>query len=107
MDIAQTLVRRGLVSREVMDATIPKAGGRRLDRVLVESGLVNEDDVLKAFAEELGMPFVDVKKELIDRDLLMQFPTTAVFRHSLLPITRQNGSVVVATSDPFNLEALE
>lgn len=107
MDIAQTLIRHGLVSREQIDSTLPKTAGRRLDRVLVESGLVGEDDVLKAFADELGMPFVDVKKELIDRELLMQFPTTAVFRHSLLPITRQNGSVVVATSDPFNLEALE
>ena len=70
-------------------------------------GLVKEDDVLRAFAEELGMDFVEVKQEQIDHKLLMQFPTTAVFRHSLLPLSRRNGSVVVATSDPFNLEALE
>lgn len=107
MDIAKTLIRHGLASREQIDSALPKTGGRRLDRVLVELGIVSEDDVLKAFADELGMPFVDVKRELIDRELLMQFPTTAVFRHSLLPISRKNGSVVVATSDPFNLEALE
>ncbi len=107
MDIAQTLIRHGLVSRQQVDTALPQAAGRRLDRVLVELGLVQEDAVLKAFADELGMPFVDVKHELIDHELLMQFPTTAVFRHSLLPITRRNGSVVVATSDPFNLEALE
>jgi len=107
MDIAQTLIRHGLVTREQIESTAARSAGRRLDRVLVELGMVDEDAVLKAFAEDLGMAFVDVKRELIDRELLMQFPTTAVFRHSLLPITRKNGSVVVATSDPFNLEALE
>ena len=107
MDIAQTLIRHGLVTKEQIDATLPKTGGRRLDRVLVDLGIVDEDEALKAFADELGMPFVDVKHEQIDRDLLMQFPTTAVFRHSLLPLSRKNGSVVVATCDPFNLEALE
>ena len=107
MDIAQTLIRHGLVTRQQIDTALPQVAGRRLDRALIELGLVNEDEVLKAFADELGMPFIEVKQELIDRDLLMQFPTTAVFRHSLLPITRRNGSVVVATCDPFNLEALE
>ena len=107
MDIAQTLIRHGLVTRQQIDTALPQVAGRRLDRALIELGLVNEDEVLKAFADELGMPFIEVKQELIDHDLLMQFPTTAVFRHSLLPITRRNGSVVVATCDPFNLEALE
>ncbi len=107
MDIAKTLIRHGLVSKEQVDIAISTSAGRRLDRVLVDNGVLDEDAALKAFADELGMPFVDVKHELIDRELLMQFPTTAVFRHSLLPISRQNGSVVVATSDPFNLEALE
>lgn len=107
MDIAQTLIRRGVVTRPQVETALSQAAGRRLDRVLIETGVVSEENVLLAFAEELAMPFIDVKKELIDHDLLMQFPTTAVFRHSLLPITRRNGSVVVATCDPFNLEALE
>ena len=92
MDIAQTLIRHGLVSRQQIDSALPQVAGRRLDRALIELGLVNEDEVLKAFAEELGMPFIEVKQESIDHDLLMQFPTTAVFRHSLLPINRRNGT---------------
>ena len=107
MDIAQTLIRHGLVTKPQVEAALPQAAGKRVDRVLVEMGIVKEDDVLRAFAEELGMDFVEVKQETIDHELLMQFPTTAVFRHSLLPLARRNGSVIVATSDPFNLEALE
>ena len=107
MDIAQTLIRHGLVTKPQVESALPQAAGKRVDRVLIEMGICKEDDVLRAFAEELGMDFVEVKQESIDVDLLMKFPTTAVFRHALLPLARRNGSVVVATSDPFNLEALE
>ena len=107
MDIAQTLIRHGLISDHEMDSVLPQATGRRLDRVLIELGMVDEDAVLKMFADELGMTFVDIKREAIDRDLLTLFPTTVVFKHSLLPIARHNGRVIVATSDPFNLEAFE
>lgn len=107
MDIAQTLIRHGLVNKAQVESALPQAAGKRVDRVLVEMGLVKEDDVLRAFADELGMEFVEVKQTTIDVELLMQFPTTAVFRHALLPLSRRNGSVVVATSDPFNLEAIE
>ncbi|MDZ4688331.1 MAG: GspE/PulE family protein [Planctomycetaceae bacterium] len=107
MDIGSVLVRRGVITREQLAAVLPTINGTRLDRALIDRGIVTEEAALKAFAAELGMRFVEVKKEQIDRDLLMQFPTTAVFRYSLLPLQRRNGSVVVACSDPFNLESLE
>ena len=107
MDIGSVLIRRGVVTRDQVQAALPEISGRRLDRALVELGVITEEASLRALAEELGMRFVEIKKEQIDRELLMQFPTSAVFRHSLLPLQRHNGSVVVATSDPFNLESLE
>jgi hypothetical protein len=54
MDIAQTLIRHGLVSRQQIISAVPEVAGRRLDRALIEMGVVNEDEVLKAFADELG-----------------------------------------------------
>ncbi|HTN05022.1 MAG TPA: type II/IV secretion system protein, partial [Planctomycetaceae bacterium] len=107
MDIGTVLIRRGVVTPEQLKSAQPDVSGRRLDRALVDLGVITEEAALRALADELGMRFVEIKKEAIDRELLMQFPTSAVFRHSLLPLQRQNGSVVVATSDPFNLESLE
>lgn len=107
MDIASVLLRHRVITRDQLDAALPQVNGERLDRALVALGAVREDAVLKAFADELGMKYVDLKQTSIDKELLLQFPTTAVFRHALLPLSRRNGSVVVATSDPFNLEALE
>lgn len=107
MDIGHVLVRHGVLTREQLQEQLPLVNGTRLDRALIERGVIGEEEALKAFAAELGMRYVEVKKEQIDRELLVQFPTTAVFKHSILPLCRSNGSVVVACSDPFNLEALE
>jgi general secretion pathway protein E/type IV pilus assembly protein PilB len=85
---------------------VGQSAGRRIDCVLVETGLVNEEDALKTLADALGLKFVDLSSVEIDRELLAKFPTSAVFRHTILPLGRDNGKVRVATHDPFNLEAL-
>lgn len=85
---------------------VGQAAGRRIDCVLVETGMVNEDDALKTLADALGLKFLELQGVEIDRELLAKFPTSAVFRHTILPLGRDNGKVRVATFDPFNLEAL-
>jgi len=107
MEISEVLVRRGLLSSDQTQQVRQQANGRRFDRAVVEMGLLSEEDTLRAFADELGMKFIDLKNFTVDRELLNGFPTSAVFRHSLLPLRRENGRVEVATSDPFDLEALD
>lgn len=107
MRIDEVLLKRGLVDQEQLVIAQEKAQGQRIDRVLVELGFVSEEDVLPVLADELGMQRVDLRDFSIDRDLLDEFPTAAVFRHTLLPLERRQGRVLVATSDPFDLDGLD
>ena len=106
MDIESVLQQRGLVTEDQWRDARTQAGGRRIDSVLVEMGLLTEEQALEAFADELGMEFIDLGGFEVDTQLVGQFPTAAIFRHEVLPLDRDNGSVRVATSDPFDLEAL-
>ena len=107
MDIGNILLKKGLLNSQQVDAARQQANGKRLDQIVIDLGYVSETDSLKAISEELGMDFVDLKNFQVDGELLAQFPTQAIFRHSLLPLSRSNGQVVVATGDPFDLEALD
>ncbi len=107
MEIGQILVTQGLVSKEQVQQALHGANGTRLDRRLIELGYVTEDQALQALGDELGMRYVELNDIEVDQDLLAQFPPREIFRHSLLPLKRKNGRVVVATSDPFDLESLE
>ncbi|MCH8829757.1 MAG: type II/IV secretion system protein [Planctomycetes bacterium] len=107
MEIREVLVRSGLITADQRDLAVEQANGQRFDQVVVEMGFATEEDTLKAIGAELGMRYVDLKGYQVDRELLNQFPTSAVFRHSLLPLGHNNGHVEVATSDPFDLEAID
>ena len=107
MEIGDVLVRRGLISDEQCASARAQANGKRFDQTLIAMGLVTEEATLRAFADELGMKFVDLKDFQVNIELLHKFPTSTIFRHSLLPLTEENGRVEVATSDPFDLEAID
>lgn len=107
MDIGAILLTHGLANAQQLEMARAQARGRRIDQVLVEMGIIREEDALRALADELGMRFVDLKDFEVDRGLLSTFPTTAIFRHDALPLARENGHVTVATSDPFDLEAID
>ncbi|NQV23689.1 MAG: Flp pilus assembly complex ATPase component TadA [Rhodopirellula sp.] len=107
MEISEVLVRHGLLTTDQRDQVKQQSNGHRFDKAVIEMGLLTEEQTLQAFAEELGMKYVELKDFTIDPELLNLFPTSTIYRHSLLPLRRENGLVEVATSDPFDLEALD
>lgn len=107
MELGQLLIDEGLVTREQIKSAREAHGGSRIDQALIRMGVVTEDRILQALSQEFGMQYVDLKDVEIDTELLQKFPTSAIYRHSLLPLYRQNGYVVIATSDPLNLEGLD
>jgi len=107
MEISEVLIRRGLLTPEQGEQVREQANGHRFDKAVIQMGLLTEEQTLQAFADELGMQYVQLKDFEIDPELLNLFPTSTIYRHSLLPLRRENGRVEVATSDPFDLEALD
>ena len=107
MELGQLLVNDGLITREQLRAARETQGSLRIDQALVKLGVITEDAILRKLADEFGMQYIDLKNIEIDVDLLTKFPTSSIYRHSLLPLYRENGHVVIATSDPLNLEGLD
>ena len=106
MDLGRVLRERGVITADQLARTLAEAGGRRLDRALVELGVVKEDALLRVLGEELGLPDLELKETTVEAELLARFPARDLFRYTLFPLGRRNGSVQVATSDPFDLDAL-
>jgi len=107
MEISDILQRRGILDERQLLLAQQSANGHRLDQVVLDMGLASEEDLLKAFADELGMKYFELKDYQVDTELLSQFPATPIFRHSLLPLQRENGRVLVACADPFDFEAID
>jgi general secretion pathway protein E/type IV pilus assembly protein PilB len=107
MEIASLILEHGLANSSQVESARARSNGRRVDQILVDDGVLSEEDSLRMLAEALGQKFVRLDQVTIDPDLLLEFPPSAVFRHRLLPISRHDGLLTIATADPFELEGLD
>jgi general secretion pathway protein E/type IV pilus assembly protein PilB len=108
MEAGAILVKRGLLSpQQLSQLRVDRPEATRLDVAAVDLGLVTEEAALKALGDEVGIPFVDLEQHQIDLSLLQNFPLKLIHRHSLFPLQRHNGTLQVATSDPFDLYPLD
>ncbi|GAA4437667.1 GspE/PulE family protein [Bremerella cremea] len=73
----------------------------------VQLSFVEEDAALKALATAVGLDYIDLNHTEIDISLIKTIPQRLIYRQSLLPVRRENGSIVIATSDPFDLYPLD
>lgn len=73
----------------------------------VRLGFVEEEAALRALATAVGLEYVDLAHTEIDTNLIKSIPQRLIYRQSLLPLRRENGSIVIATSDPFDLYPLD
>jgi hypothetical protein len=83
------------------------AEGLRLDRAVVQLGLMSEREVLKIMAEQLMLPLLDLSATEIPPDILQSLTTKVVFRKRIVPIAREGNTLRVATCDPFDLYAMD
>ncbi|UCH34230.1 MAG: Flp pilus assembly complex ATPase component TadA [Armatimonadota bacterium] len=107
--IGQILLDRGLITQEQLDEalTIQTSTTEKLGRILVDRGYVKEKDVLGAYAEQIGVPFVELDRTQIDEQAAKSIPQSMIQRHSAIPIRREGNRLVVAMADPTNVFALD
>jgi general secretion pathway protein E/type IV pilus assembly protein PilB len=109
MSISQILLQKGLLTQEQLEEAIglQKAEGLRLDRCIVQLGMLTERQMLELMSEQLQLPLVNLEAITIDPETLRALPSKIVYRKRLVPISRVNGTLNVATSDAFDLYAFD
>jgi type IV pilus assembly protein PilB len=108
-DLGEILVEEGLISEEQLTLALAEQQrrGRSLGRVLIDLGLVKEPDLVAALAMKIGLEFVDLSDYPVDPSAASLVPEQVARRYRALPIGYDNGRLVVAMSDPANVFALD
>jgi type II secretory ATPase GspE/PulE/Tfp pilus assembly ATPase PilB-like protein len=101
--LAELLERTELFSADQVETLVELAASNDIPigQVVASQGLAREDAFLKALAGVLKMPFMHLKEEDIERDVLERLPTKAVFQYNVVPLGFDRGTLRVAVSDPF------
>ncbi len=83
-----------------------------LGDVLVSQGKISEDDFRRMQAHILGIPFVDLKSQKLDFDVLSLIPEPIARKHNIVAFKKKNegkdgGSLEVAMLDTDDLSAID
>ncbi len=106
--IGEILVARGVVTvEEVAQALAARDSGERVGEALIRLGFVSYGDVARALAEQTGLTLVDLRAVEPEARALESVPTRFVFKARVMPLSRENGTLRVATADPFCLAELD
>src|SRR5277367_1532459 len=110
MQILQRLVKKGLLQASEVPRLAEARGAnnnRPLHELAIERGLCKEEDVFATLAEEFGMEYVDLSNAKVDPETIKNVPLKLVHRRTIMPLSRANGTLVVATGDPYDVNALD
>lgn len=99
----------GLVSRaDLTKAEIEsEKSGISIGRVLVQKGSLTEDDLRRMQAYILGIPFVDLKGQRMDFEVLSLIPEPIARNHNIVAFRKTSDGLEVAMLDTEDLAAID
>ncbi len=107
--IGDLLVEQKIISQSQLQEALAeqKKSGRKLGRILVESGFVDEDRLLVLLAEQLDIPYVDLSRFELDPQLVARLPETQARRYRALVLKAMPTGLLVGMGDPTDIFAFD
>lgn len=79
----------------------------KLGAILVEMGFIKESDLAKVLAERLRLPYVDLFAQEIPAAVVKLIKPDIAKKYNVMPAGKDGGALIVAMSDPMDMEALD
>lgn len=109
-DVADVLLELGKISTE-QEAEVRQEQSSRPGSdaavLLLKAGMCSAEDVLTAKAELCGLEFRHVTAQDVDKETFEKLDIDFIKSSSICPIAVEEGTLVVATSEPTNVFAME
>jgi len=107
--IGELLVRENIISlSQLKDAQVAQRTSREsLTYTLAKMGTVGDKSLTEFLSRHYGIPPVDLEDEEIDADVISLVPEQLARQHTLIPINRAGSSIIVAMSNPSDLNAID
>ena len=98
-----------LISEEQFNECVKTAQSvdQKIDEVLVSKGLISPEELTKLKAYILGIPYVNLEKEVIPLQILQLIPEAVARANNIVAFRRDGDVLEVAMLDPEDLQIIE
>src|SRR5258708_15156479 len=107
--LGDVLTGQKLISQDQLKFALDeqKRSGRRLGRVLIDSGILTEEQIAEALGRQLGMPHIALKHFNTQNDLVRRLPEAQARRHRAILLEDRKDRYLIGLADPTDLFAYD
>lgn len=97
-----------IITENDISAALEEQGrsGARLGEALITLGIVTQEDIDWALSNQLDLPYIRLKVEMIDPDAIKLVPAAIARKFNLIPLIKAGSELNIAVSDPLNKAAI-
>ncbi len=107
--LGDVLVQQRLISQEQLQQTLElqRTTGKKVGRLLIETGIITEELLANGLARQLRIPFVNLKTFPFRAEVVKLLPESAARRFRALVLEDKGDTLLVALGDPLDLFAFD
>jgi type IV pilus assembly protein PilB len=107
--LGERLLKANLISADDLDSALSRQDGKssRLGEMLVEMGLLSEEQLLPFVAEHLNLPTTRLRDGMVDPEVVKLLTREKCESLGCLPLFKVRGIVTVAMSEPHDLRLVD
>ena len=99
--LGDILLAKGIITAAQIEEglKLQDATGKKLGQVIVDRGWVTEQDILKALSEQLSVPYIRLRADLYDLEVVSVLDKSVAKRLKVLPLFKIRDELSLATAD--------
>jgi len=99
----------GLVTEGQINEAIAESGqnGKKLGDILIEKKIVTADQLRQLFSYILGIPFVNIEKEVVPKDILQIIPEPIAKKYKVVAFKKTGTELKVAMLNPEDIQTID
>jgi type IV pilus assembly protein PilB len=107
--IGELLIKENFITPEQLDAALmhQRHHGGRLGSILIDMGIVDDDDVTSVLSRHYGVPSINLAYFEVDPSLIKLIPIETAQKYLVIPLSRAASTLTIATADPRNVFAMD
>jgi len=107
--LGRLLVESGLITEEQlrMATDFQTSVGGNLGAIVVKLGFIEDHRLIQFIAKDQGLSVITLDDIVLPLTLVRRLPRKLIEKHQVLPIHYKDNILTVATADPYDYEAIE
>ena len=107
--LGDLLVAEGLISDEQLKQALAEQKGKteKLGSILARLNFITEEQLIGFLSRQYGIPSITVTNVDVDAETLRLVPAPIARKYEVLPVKRIGGTLTLAMADPTNVFALD